>query len=138
MASGCGSQRSACSPSTPTFRVRILPKPTVFSVKFVFENNENKQKKLKKEIHGIAMIGNRVQKNYKTMTQQFCFQNKQPPFCSLFKTKKNAYSLSMNKLVFWFYNLSHIHGSLDLATPSILWTRVQIPSTLSFSQQSVH
>ena len=44
MASGCGGQRSACSPSTPTFRVRILPKPTVFSVKFVFENNENKQK----------------------------------------------------------------------------------------------
>ena len=35
---------SASSPSTPTIQVRILLKPTVFSAKFVFEKNENKQK----------------------------------------------------------------------------------------------
>ena len=35
---------SAYSPSTPTIWVRILVTPTVFSVKFVFEKNENKQK----------------------------------------------------------------------------------------------
>ena len=35
---------SACSPSTLTIRVRIRLKPTVFSVKFGFEKNENKQK----------------------------------------------------------------------------------------------
>ena len=35
---------SACSPSTPTIRVRIPLKHTVFSVKFVFEKSENKQK----------------------------------------------------------------------------------------------
>ena len=35
---------SACSPSTPTIRVRISLKPTVFPVKFVFEKKENKQK----------------------------------------------------------------------------------------------
>ena len=35
---------SACSPSTPTIRVRIQLTPTVFSVKFVFEKNKNKQK----------------------------------------------------------------------------------------------
>ena len=34
---------SACLPSTPTFRIQIPLKPTVFSVKFMFEN-ENKQK----------------------------------------------------------------------------------------------
>ena len=31
-------------PSTSTIRVRIPLTPTVFSVKFVFEKNENKQK----------------------------------------------------------------------------------------------
>ena len=36
---------SACSTSTPTIQVRILPTSTVFSVKFVFEKNENKQKR---------------------------------------------------------------------------------------------
>ena len=35
---------SACSPSTPTIRARILLSSTVFSVKFVFEINENNQK----------------------------------------------------------------------------------------------
>ena len=30
--------------SDPTIRVRIPLKPTVFTVKFVFENNDNKQK----------------------------------------------------------------------------------------------
>ena len=35
---------STCSPSTLTIRVRILLKPTAFSVQFVFEKNENKQK----------------------------------------------------------------------------------------------
>ena len=35
---------SACSPSTPTIRVQILLTSTVFSVKFVFEKTENKQK----------------------------------------------------------------------------------------------
>ena len=39
-----GVKWSACLPSTPTIRVRIPLKPTVFSVKFVFEKNENKQK----------------------------------------------------------------------------------------------
>ena len=33
-----------CLPSTLTIRVRIPLKPTVFSVKFVLEKNENKQK----------------------------------------------------------------------------------------------
>ena len=32
------------TPSTPTIRVRILLKPTIFSAQFVFEKNENKQK----------------------------------------------------------------------------------------------
>ena len=46
---------SACSPSTPTVRVRIPLKSTVFSVEFVLANNENKQKEagvgpLKKKI----------------------------------------------------------------------------------------
>ena len=35
---------SACLPSTPMIQVRIPLKPTVFSVKFAFEKNENKQK----------------------------------------------------------------------------------------------
>ena len=35
---------SACSPSTPMIRVRILLTLTVFSVKCVFEKNENKEK----------------------------------------------------------------------------------------------
>ena len=35
---------SACLPSTPTIRVQIPLKSTVFTVKFVFEMNENKQK----------------------------------------------------------------------------------------------
>ena len=34
---------SACLPSTPMIRVRILLKPAVFSVKFVFEKKKNKQ-----------------------------------------------------------------------------------------------
>ena len=38
-------KRSACSPSTLTIRVRILLTSTVFSVKFVFEKDENKQKR---------------------------------------------------------------------------------------------
>ena len=37
---------SACSPSTSTIRVRILLKPTVFAVKFVFEKNEINEKRL--------------------------------------------------------------------------------------------
>ena len=37
-------KRSACSPSTPTIRAQIPLKPIVFSVNFVFEKNENKQK----------------------------------------------------------------------------------------------
>ena len=37
---------SACSPSTPMIRVQIPLKPTVFSVTFVFEKNENKQKEV--------------------------------------------------------------------------------------------
>ena len=36
---------SVCSPFTPTIRVRILLTSIVFSVKFVFEMNENKQNK---------------------------------------------------------------------------------------------
>ena len=36
---------SACSPSTSTIRVQILLTPTVFSVKFVFEKKENKEKR---------------------------------------------------------------------------------------------
>ena len=35
---------SACLRSTPTIQVRIPLKPTVFSVKFLFEKKENKQK----------------------------------------------------------------------------------------------
>ena len=35
---------SACSLYTPAILVRIALTPTVFSVKFVFEKNENKQK----------------------------------------------------------------------------------------------
>ena len=38
-------KRSVYSPSTLTIRVRILLTPTVFSVKFVFEKNEKKQKR---------------------------------------------------------------------------------------------
>ena len=34
---------SSCIPSIPMIRVRIPLKPTVFSVKIAFENNENKQ-----------------------------------------------------------------------------------------------
>ena len=46
---------SAWSPSIPTIQIQILMTPTVFSVKFVFEKIENKQKRgrghfLKKEI----------------------------------------------------------------------------------------
>ena len=48
------------------------------------------------------MIGNPVQKNYKTMTQQFCFQNKQPPFCSLFKTKKNGHKGNLALFLAYF------------------------------------
>ena len=36
-------KRSAYSPSTPMIHVRILLTPTVFSVKFVYEKNENKK-----------------------------------------------------------------------------------------------
>ena len=35
---------SACSPSTPTIRVQIPQAFSVFSVIFVFEKKENKQK----------------------------------------------------------------------------------------------
>ena len=35
---------SACSPSTPTFQVRIPLKPTVISIKLCVEKNKNKQK----------------------------------------------------------------------------------------------
>ena len=35
---------SVSLPSTPTIRIQIPLKTTVFSVKFVFEKNENKQK----------------------------------------------------------------------------------------------
>ena len=35
---------SACLPYTPTIRVRIPLKPSVFSLKVVFEKTENKQK----------------------------------------------------------------------------------------------
>ena len=35
---------SEFSPYTPTIRVRIPLKPTVLSIKFVLETNENKQK----------------------------------------------------------------------------------------------
>ena len=45
---GCGQvvvvKWSACSLYTPAILVRIALTPTVFSVKFVFEKNENKQK----------------------------------------------------------------------------------------------
>ena len=34
----------SCLPSTPTNRVQIAPKPTVFYEKIVFEKVENKQK----------------------------------------------------------------------------------------------
>ena len=37
----------ACSPSTPTIRVRIPLTSTVFSVKFVFKKNEDEQKTAK-------------------------------------------------------------------------------------------
>ena len=37
--------RSACSPYTLTIRFRIPLTPIVFSVKFVFEKNKNKQKR---------------------------------------------------------------------------------------------
>ena len=37
-------KRSACSPSTPMIQVQIPLTPTVFSAKFVFEKNKNKQK----------------------------------------------------------------------------------------------
>ena len=47
---------SACSPSPPTIRVRILLTSTVFSVKFVFEKNKIKKMlgvaHLKKSISG--------------------------------------------------------------------------------------
>ena len=36
---------SVCLPFTPTIRVRSPLKSTIFSVKFVFERNENKQKR---------------------------------------------------------------------------------------------
>ena len=39
-----GGQVVRLSPSTPTIRVKILLTPTIFSVKFVFEKNGNKQK----------------------------------------------------------------------------------------------
>ena len=35
---------SLCSPSTPKIRVRIPLKPSVFSIKCVFEQNKNEQK----------------------------------------------------------------------------------------------
>ena len=47
---------------TPTIRVRILLTPTVFSVKFVFKMNENKQKEagvgpFKKPLYTIVLKG---------------------------------------------------------------------------------
>ena len=36
---------SVCSPSIPTIQVQIQLKPLFFSVKFVFEKNESKQKR---------------------------------------------------------------------------------------------
>ena len=54
---------SACLPSTPTIRVQILLTPAVFSVKFVVENNNNKQKEagvvgpfFKKEMAGMMNL----------------------------------------------------------------------------------
>ena len=37
---------STCSPYPPTIRVRIPLKTSVYSVKFVLEKNENKQKEV--------------------------------------------------------------------------------------------
>ena len=53
---GGGVKWSACLPSTPTIRVRILLKRTVFTVRFVFEKTKINKKRpglahLKKEVH---------------------------------------------------------------------------------------
>ena len=47
---------SACSPSTLPIQVRILQTTTVCSVKFVFEKNENKQKKRPELAHFLKNI----------------------------------------------------------------------------------
>ena len=47
---------SACSPSTPTIRVRVPLTPTVFSVKFVFEKNKSKQKEVESSGYGRRLI----------------------------------------------------------------------------------
>ena len=50
---------SACLPSTPMIRVWILLKTTVFSLKFLFEKNKNKQQKRS----GLAHFLNKNQFN---------------------------------------------------------------------------
>ena len=47
---------SACSPNYSTIRVRMPLKHTVFSVKFVFEKNENKSKKRPRLAHFLKKI----------------------------------------------------------------------------------
>ena len=51
---------SACSPSPPTIRVRILLTSTVFSVKFVLEKN-----KIKKML-GVAHLKKAYLEHYQT------------------------------------------------------------------------
>ena len=47
---------STCSPSSLTIRVRIPLTPTVLSVKFVREKNENKTKKRPEQAHFLEKV----------------------------------------------------------------------------------
>ena len=71
---------SVCSPSLLTIRVRILLTPTVFSVKFVVEKNENKQKR------GRGWL---------------IFKNK--------KTNSSSANLTRNKLIMFFKSCTYVN-----------------------------
>ena len=72
---------SACSPSSPTIQDWIPLTPTVFSVNFVFEKNENKQKEagvghLKNEKKHFKSSSKEsfTEKNWKALdTEQNCY-----------------------------------------------------------------
>ena len=56
----------ASLPSTLTIRVQIPLKPTVFSTKFVFEKNENKQKEPRIEPLSTMNSGRQSQRHFCT------------------------------------------------------------------------
>ena len=94
----------ACLPSTLTFRVRFPPKPTVYSVKFVFDKNRNEQKGAgvglteKKflqtlELSFFLSFSSRICKGLRMQVLVFCTMFWYNAFCKnmlLKRTKKEA------------------------------------------------